>query len=121
MKFAAHLLLLCSLLCCAGCQTVARQKRLFVDMHNAGIGRPFYEREKQGMKEVKISDSLSEFVPDTIPPDRAVVVWMVDTTKRGPYLHPNGMTFQIEGIKQSWRLLGDPELARMKFNWWDPW
>ena len=75
-----------------------------------------------GMKEVKISASMSEFVPETIPSDRAVVAWTVDTTSRGPFQHPtNGMTFQIQGMKKSWRLIGDPELARTKINWWGPW
>ncbi len=103
-------------LCLAGCQSVESQKRLFVDIHNSEIGRPFYDHEKPGMKEVKISDSISEFVPETIPTDHAVVAWTVDTTSRGPYHHPNGMTFHIQGIKKSWRLLGDPEKARTKIN-----
>jgi len=118
-KLALSLLL--GALCLAGCQSADSQKRLFVDMHNSEIGRPFYDHEKPGMKEVKISDSVSEFVPEMIPSDRAVVAWTVDTTSRGPYHHPNGMTFQIEGMKKSWRLLGDPELGRTKINWWGPW
>ncbi len=121
MKFAAPLLI-AGLVCFSGCQSVESQKRLFVDMHNSEIGRPFFDREKPGMKEVKISDSLSEFVPETIPSDRAIVAWTVDTTSRGHYQHPtNGMTFQIQGVKKSWRLIGDPELARTKINWWGPW
>ncbi len=112
---------LLGVLCLAGCQSVESQKRLFVDMHDSEVGRPFYDHEKRGMKEVKISYSLSEFVPESVPADRAVVAWTVDTTSRGPYHHSNGMTFQIEGIKKSWRLLGDPELARTKINWWGPW
>lgn len=121
MKPAACLLVLLPLLGLAGCVSVASQKRLFLDLHNGAIGRPFYAYEMQGMKEVKLSASLSEFVPETVPGDRAVVAWMVDTSSRGPYLHRNGMTFQIEGMKKSWRLLGDPELARTKTDWWGPW
>lgn len=113
--------LLIGALCLAGCQSVESQKRLFVDMHDSEIGDPFYDHEKPGMKEVKISDTFSEFVPKTVPTDRAVVAWTVDTTQRGPFQHPNGLTFQIQGIKKSWRLLGDPELARTKINWWGPW
>lgn len=101
----------------AGCQSVESEKQLFVDTHNYEIGEPFYDHEKRGMKEVKISDSISEFVPESIPSDGAVVAWTVDTTKRGAYHHSNGMTFQIEGIKKSWRLLGDPEKARMRIRY----
>ncbi|MFZ2900635.1 MAG: hypothetical protein WA004_18525 [Saprospiraceae bacterium] len=120
MKVAAIFLIAC-FIALAGCQSVESQKRLFVDLKNAEIGRPFYAHEKPGMKEVQISDTLSEFVPEVVPSDRAVVVWTVDTTSRGPYHHPNGTTFQIEGMKKSWSLLGDPELARTKINWWGPW
>jgi hypothetical protein len=119
MKKLALSLLVCAL-CLVGCQSVESQKRLFADVHNSEIGRPFYDHEKPGMKEVKISDSMSEFVPETIPSDRAVVAWTVDTSTRGPYHHPNGTTFQIEGIKKSWRLLGDPEKARTKIDWGVP-
>lgn len=119
MKVAAIFLIAC-LLPLAGCQSVEGQKRLFVDSKNSEIGRPFYDHEKPGMKEVKISDSLSEFMPETIPTDRAVVAWTVDTSSRGPYRHPNGMTFQIQGMKKSWRLLGDPEKARTKIDWGAP-
>ncbi|HYC71805.1 MAG TPA: hypothetical protein VEB66_11400 [Opitutaceae bacterium] len=121
MRLATQLLLIGSLLCSAGCQSVESQKRRFVNIHNSEIGRPFYAYEKRGRKELKISDSVSEFMPETIPNDRAAVAWTVDTTTRGPYQHPDGITFQIEGIKTSWRLLGDPELARVKINWWGPW
>jgi hypothetical protein len=104
-------------LCIAGCQSLESEKRLFIDTYNHEIGEPFYDHEKRGMKEVKISDSLSEFVPEPVPRGIAVVVWTVDTTKRGDYRHSNGMTFQIEGIKKSWRLLGDPEKARMRIRY----
>jgi hypothetical protein len=101
-----------------GCQSVGSQERLFVEIQNSEIGRPFYVHELRGMKEVKISESLSEFVPETIPTDRAAIAWTVDTTERGPYRHPNGTTFQILGTKKAWRLVGDPHLARTSVNWW---
>lgn len=121
MKPAVQFILGCLLLGFAGCQSVESQKRVFADIHNGQIGSPFFTYEKPGMKEVRISDTMSEFVPEVIPVDRAVVAWTVDTTTRGPYHHRNGMTFQIEGLKKSWRVLGDPELARTSISWLTPW
>jgi hypothetical protein len=122
MKPGLLLLLLLGVCLLTGCESVGRQKQRFTEQNNYQIGRPFFPNERGGTKEVRISATVSEFVPMVIPDDRAVVAWTVDISQRGQWHHPtNGMTFEIEGIKKSWRLLGAPEKARSKINWWGPW
>lgn len=108
-------------LMCTGCMSIKAKRQMFVDMKNSEIGKPFYEYEKDGMKEYKSIDSESEFIQEPIPESGCGVAWIVDTIKRGPYHHRNGMTFQIEGFKKSWRFLGNPENCKTHINWLGPW
>lgn len=110
--------LLSLLVVLAGCESMQTQHRNFVSYQNHEIGNQFYSYEKEGMREVKISDFESEFVPDPLPPSGGGVAWRVDTRTRGAYHHPNGMNFQIEGIKKSWRFVGDPEKCLLPTGWW---
>ncbi len=119
-SLAAFLLTLSSIF--VGCQSVEGQRQRFIEYQKREIGRPFYSHEARGTREVKISESESEFVPDPMPTSGFGLVWRVDTRTRGPYTHPtNRMTFQIEGVKMSWRLIGDPSKAVMKIDWLGPW
>jgi hypothetical protein len=101
-----------------GCESVETQHRDFIAYQNREIGNQFYSYEKTGMREVKINDTESEFVPDPLPISGGGVAWTVDTRTRGLYFHPNGMTFQIEGVKKSWRFVGDPQRCLLKTAWW---
>ncbi len=62
-----------------------------------------------------------EFVPDPILACGCGVAWIVDTRTKGPYHHPNGSIFTIEGIKKSWRFVGDSQKCLLKVNWLGPW
>jgi hypothetical protein len=119
MKNAITTFVICLMLfLIGGCNSIVAQHHRFIEYQNAQIGLPFYAYELQGRHEIKINETESEFVPDSIPPGGAGLVWKVDTSTRGPYLHPNGLTFQIEGIKKSWRIIGDPQKCLIKINWW---
>ncbi len=115
MKRALVLIVMALMLDCIGCNSVEAQRRRFVQSHDAQVGLRFYAYEKRSMREVKLSDTESDFVPDPTP--ECGVVWRVDTTSRGPYHHPNGMTFDVEGVKKSWRFVGDPAKCLMRINW----
>lgn len=102
--------------------SVKAKQQMFIDMRNYEIGEPFYSHEKSGMKEIIISEKLSEYIQDPIPVSGCGIAWEVDTTKRGLYLHPtNGITFQIEGFKKSWHFTGNPENCQTSVNWFGPW
>jgi hypothetical protein len=117
MKPAIFLLSFLVLL--VGCESPQTQHRDFIRYQNREIGNQFYAYEKEGMREVKISEIESEFVPDPLPSSGGGVAWLVDTRTRGAYHYPYGMTFQIEGIKKSWRFVGDPEKCLLKTDWWN--
>lgn len=116
------ILLVLAVLGLASCNSVARQKERFIESLDYQIGRPFFSHEKRGMREVKITPTLSEFVPEIVTPEGVFTAWTVDTSQRGPYRFPRiDRVYPIEGIKKSWRLIGDPEKARLKLNWLGPW
>ena len=117
MKSTARLSI-CAILVLSGCASIETEHRDFIAYQNREIGNQFYSYEKKGMSEVKISEEESEFVPDQLPPGDGGVAWKVDTRTRGAYSHPNGMTFRIEGVKRSWRFVGDPQKCLLKTAWW---
>lgn len=120
----ANFLLLVLVICLIpifGCDSVELQQRRFVEDKNYETGSPFYAHEKKGMRETILDAKTSEFAPENLPPSGCAVAWLVDTTTRGDYLHPNGYTFQIEGVKKSWRFVGDPSGCRVRINWGGPW
>jgi hypothetical protein len=102
----------------AGCQTIDQQRRNYIDIKNAEIGRPLYNFAKIGTREVRLSKAEVEFIPDPIPISGCGVAWMVDTQTKGPYHHPNGIIFTIEGIKKSWRFVGDSQKCREEVHFW---
>ena len=100
-----------------GCESVETQRKSFVAYQNAEIGRPFYAHEARGMRKEKVGDNMYEFVPDPIPAHGCGVIWLVDSRKAGDYIHSNGITFQIEGMKVSWRFIGDPQKCLLGASW----
>ncbi len=117
MKLIPLVLFVASAFNCAGCNSIDEQRARFVQYQNREIGNQFYAHDKLGMREVKISETESEFIPDPLPTSGCGIAWIVETRTRGPYRHPNGMTFQIEGVKKSWRFIGDPDKCLMRINW----
>jgi hypothetical protein len=109
------LFLLGALFLVSGCNSIEVQHRRFVGAKNSEIGFPFYGNGTT-TNEVKLNETESEFIPKSWEADGYAVVWRVDTTERGPYHHPNGMTFHIQGMKKSWRFIGDPNKALMPFR-----
>ena len=102
----------------SGCASVETQHKDYIAQTNRQIGEPFYGNG-YGYRVVAISPTESEFIPDPLPDGG--VAWIVDTSKKGDYQHPNGMTFEIQGMKKSWRFVGDPMKCLMKVNWGGPW
>lgn len=106
---------------CTGCMSIKAKRQLYIDMKNAEIDQPFYEYEKDGTTENKISESVSEFIQEPIPESSCRIAWLVDTSKRGSYEHPtNGITFEIEGFKKSWRFISNPDNCMTEINWLGP-
>jgi len=115
------LLLVVCAIALVGCQSIETQRRLFIDYQNAEVGNPLYEEQSTNLREVRLSETESEFVPDSIPASGCAVAWTVDTHAKGPYHHPNGQVFTIEGIKKSWRFVGDSQKCQLKVGWFGPW
>jgi uncharacterized protein YceK len=101
----------------SGCASVETQQKNFVAYQNSEIGRPFYAHDLQGTRKEKIGEHIYEFMPDPIPETGCGVIWSVDTRTKGAYNHPNGMVFQIEGMKVSWRFVGDPQKCLLGTSW----
>ena len=112
MKPIQSLIAIALLFALSGCNSIEAQHKRFIEAQNAEVGYPFYGNGTT-TREVKISETESEFIPKSFDADSYAVVWRVDTTTRGPYHHPNGMTFPIQGIKKAWRFIGDPNKALM--------
>jgi len=102
----------------SGCASVETQHKDFIAYTNREVGEPLYGNG-YGYRIVVISPTESEFIPDPMP--EGGVAWMVDTSKKGDYHHPNGTVFEIRGIKKSWRFVGDPMKCLMKIKWGGPW
>lgn len=120
-KICGFVLLIWLLLGIGACQILDSPREVFSNYQNHLIGKRFYQYERAGMREVKISDVESEFIPELMPANGCEVVWMVDTRSRGEYKHANGETFQIEGTRKSWRYVGDPNKCVLEVNWKGPW
>src|SRR6267154_2229843 len=73
------------------------------------VGLPyyFYNSSEQEWCEatqcIKVDDKTTEYTPKEDSTKKCVIAWNVDTTSKGPYHHPNGMVFNIAGMKKSWR------------------
>jgi hypothetical protein len=102
----------------SGCASIEAQHRDFIAQTDRQIGEPFYGNG-YGYRVVAINSTESEFIPDPMP--EGGVAWTVDTSRRGAYHHPNGVTFEIQGMKKSWRFIGDPMKCLLKVNWGGPW
>jgi hypothetical protein len=113
--------LLFSIFLSIGCQSIEDQKRFFKETYDYQIGKPYYSVEKEGMKEVELSVTESEFIPQAVSEGDAGVAWTVDTSQRGTFEHAHGHEYEIEGIKTSWRIVGNSDAARFKTYWWHPW
>jgi hypothetical protein len=105
----------------AGCMSLKAKRQMYIDIKNDEIGLPFYVFDKDGTLEIKISESDFEFIQDPIPENGCGIAWIVDTSERGSYQHPtNGLIFQIEGFKKSWRFIGNPDHCMGEINWLGP-
>ena len=121
MNFKTIFLVALLIMICMGCMSIKAKRQMFFDMKNNEIGQSFYLHEKDSMRGYKISESDTEFIQEPIPESGGGIAWLVDISKRGPYQHSNGMTFQIEGFKKSWRFSGNPEKCEAYINWLGPW
>ena len=90
------------------------------------IGLPYYlSKPEQQWCEItqciKVDDKTSEYISKEDPLKTCVIAWVVNTTAKGPYHHPNGMVFDIAGMKKGWRYISDPQLCFTTIMFNGPW
>lgn len=110
---------LAGIVCFCGCASVARQHQQYITDRNREIGSPFCENPGS-FDIVVISPSEKEFIP-RLQPGEGGVAWRVDTSKAARYHLPNCALIQSQGIKKSWRFVGDPMKCLVQTDWLAPW
>lgn len=101
-----------------------RRMEKFREYHDREIGEPYYGQRSEVcvQRECLIrEDGWLEITHERTFEEGCTIAWEVEPTETSRYHHPNGMVFDIVGIKKSWNYVSDPENCLFGLDWEGPW